>query len=238
MVNCPICDGALTRPLVKDLCVCSGCGHRRRQEIPTPEELKERTRHFQLSATKNKVTRKARLEDARHQLELLDCPPGNVYDVGAAAGFFLKVARDAGWGVWGNEISVSAIEWARRHYEIWIGYGLLEEIAHPPEFIDAVVIWNTLEHCINPLTTLQAAHHILKPGGVLLVSVPIKRDEELKPSYAAAHLSEFTQDSLELCAVMTGFQPSWIRTRQSRICRQADGRWVKQEASDVCSPGK
>lgn len=224
---CPICEGQLSSPLVRDLCVCSGCGHRRRAEIPTADELKERTKHFQLSATRRKRTRQDRLANARHQLELLDCLPGRVYDVGAAAGFFLKAAKVVGWEVYGNEISVSAIEWAKQRYAIAIDYGLLEELKYEECSFDAVVIWNTLEHCLDPLTTLRACHRMLKPAGILLVSVPTKRSKELERTYAGAHLSEFTRDSLELCAHKAGFRLDWARNRQSKLCRQTDARWIR-----------
>lgn len=227
---CPICESRLSEPIVRDLCVCPCCGLRRRREIPTVEELKERTKGFQLSATKRKQTRQDRLENARHQMTLLGLPPGRVYDVGAAAGFFLKVAKDQGWQLGGNELSLAAIEWARSRYAIDLDYGILEHVARDESFQgawDAVVIWNTLEHCIDPLATLKAAHGMLAPKGVLLVSVPAKRTQELERTYAGAHLSEFTPDSMELCATMAGFQLSWFRMRQARHCRQADGRWTK-----------
>lgn len=230
MADCPLCGCRIFRSLVRDLGACADCGLRRRETIPTVEELKERTKNFQLSAASKKMVRKERLENARHQMKLLDLKsPGWIYDVGAAAGFFLKVARDDGWEVGGNEISRAAIEWARKHYAIDLDYGILEETAptRSLEHWGVVVIWNTLEHCIDPLTTLQAAHRMLLPGGVLLVSVPAKRTAELEKTYAGAHLSEFTPETLELCALMAGFKLNWLRLREARHCRQVDGRWTK-----------
>ena len=160
-------------------------------------------------------------------MKMIDMTPGWVYDVGAAGGFFLKAARRHGWEVRGNEISTAAIEWCRKHYSIELDYGFLEEVELEADSFDAVVMWNTLEHCINPLTTLETAYRILRPGGVLLVSVPTKRFNELEATYAGGHLSEFTTHSLELCANVAGFTEDWVRPRQARRCLQTDGRWLK-----------
>lgn len=232
MAKCPICEGHRWSPAVRDLMICQKCGVRRRQSIPTIAELKERTKNFQLTAAKKKSVRRERLANAEKQLELLALEPsGRIYDVGAAGGFFLKVARDHGWRPYGNEISMAAIEWAGKHYSLDLDYGVLEEVVAEigwfEEAFGAVVMWNTLEHCIDPLTTLQAAFTMLKAGGVLLVSVPVKRPHELERTYAGAHLTEFTESSLRLCAERAGFQLDWLCTREARHCRQADMRCLR-----------
>jgi len=162
-----------------------------------------------LKACKNEKKRCGRFKNAKHQLDVLEryAEPGLVFDVGAAAGFFMKAAIDRGWKVHGNEISVKAIKWAKEQYGIDIEYGFFEDLELKKNAYDAVVMWNILEHTYDPKQTLLTSREILRAGGLLFIKVPNKKKaEDLRRYYAVAHLYEFTEECLTGNLEMLGFQ--------------------------------
>lgn len=234
---CPICANEEFSPaLVKDLRQCFECGLWRREAPPTRNELRVSMAAMALKAQTCLKSRNSRFEDARQQLRILDMKPGTVYDVGAAGGFFLKVAREAGWTVYGNEISQVAIAYAKEEYGIELDYGLLEEVALPP--VDAVVLWNTLEHTIDPLQTMRICANMLRPGGRCIISVPMKSHDQLRATFANAHLSEFAPHSLSLCCRRAGLEEirSWFEDQPTS--RQGLSKWrLTQPPFDTLQSG-
>ena len=217
--ECPFCNGstASTHPF-KDTMFweCGGCGLFINLPM-TDDQIKAKNKTMLLSACHNEKNRIGRLKEAKEvQVATIednlfyqeDRPdPVKVYDVGAASGFFMKAAEEAGWWVYGNEVSTSAIAWAKDHYGLNIEYGVLEDIIFHDmtghngffhnETYDAVVLWNTLEHTRNPQSTLQCCWDMLVPGGLIYIKVPNKKTaEELKSQYKIVHLFEFTDECL------------------------------------------
>ncbi len=205
---CPICGDVLRGPVVRDLLRCQGCQTYRRQQIPSREELCEANANHMLTACQSAAGEQRRIRKANYQLDLLErhVEPGRVFDVGAAAGFFMKAAGERGWECTGNDLSTRAIEWAKDRWGIEIFYGFLEDFAFRPESYDAVVLWNTLEHVEDPRETMDCCPRMLRPGGVALIEVPAKLClAELNRNYESLHLTEFNPNSLNALLVDTGF---------------------------------
>ena len=198
VVHCPLCAGKLVGPLIKGMRTCAVCGCFRQDIIPSPQELKQQLKAMMLRACRDPAKRKERTQRASYQVDLLEkhLSPGLVYDVGAAAGFFMKVAHDRGWKVNGNEISKTAIAWAKEHYQLDIDYGFLEDLDPPKDCFNAVVLWNTIEHVIDPQRTLALCVAMLHTGGVLLFDVPDKDKRELIKHPEKQHLTEFNHVNL------------------------------------------
>ena len=96
--------------------------------------------------------------------------PGRVLDVGCAAGFFLRVAKDAGWQVTGLEPSDSIRALAVRALgEENVHGGLLGEVDLEPASFDLITFWDVIEHIPDTVAALRAARELLAPGGKLLV---------------------------------------------------------------------
>ena len=94
-----------------------------------------------------------------------------VLDVGCGRGVLLGALADRGCEVHGVELSEEAIQGADPRAHIRIAAHLAD--AHfPAEFFDRVIVWHVLEHLPDPRGTLQEIHHILKPGGQVVVAVP------------------------------------------------------------------
>ncbi len=110
-----------------------------------------------------------------HDRSLLDqverlAPPGRMLEIGCAYGFFLDEARKRGWTVAGVEPSTHAAEYARSHFGLPVATALPEQEETPVGMLDAVVMWDVIEHLPHPRTTLERASEWLRPGGVLALS--------------------------------------------------------------------
>jgi len=103
-------------------------------------------------------------------LERLTGPPNGrpLLDVGCYAGVFVEIAAGHGWDAWGVEPSRWAVEQAQAR-ELHVVQGTLETADLPEATFDVVTMWDVIEHVTDPLGTLQRAHQLLKPGGLLVV---------------------------------------------------------------------
>lgn len=97
---------------------------------------------------------------------------GKLLEVGSAAGFFLKAAREAGWDARGVEPSRWLAEYGIEKNGVEILPVTLQDARFPDACFDVVTMWDVLEHVPDPLQDLHEIYRILKPGGVLLVNYP------------------------------------------------------------------
>jgi SAM-dependent methyltransferase len=145
--------------------------------------------------------------------------PGHLLDIGCATGFFLEVAERRGWQPFGVEVSEFAAEHARKLFGDRVYIGTVEEARYECAFFDAIACYSTLEHLCDPLATLKEAHRILKPDGVLVVSVPdvehwlSRRSFQWKPT---EHLFYFSPKTLSAMFAAAGFET--LHTREMRRC--------------------
>lgn len=98
---------------------------------------------------------------------------GNLLEVGCGTGAFLEEALRSGrWNVTGVEPVKHAADFTRNKLDIPVYTELFGDANLPNESFDAVVLWNVLEHLDHPIDNLKKAWDVLKPGGVLVCSVP------------------------------------------------------------------
>jgi 2-polyprenyl-3-methyl-5-hydroxy-6-metoxy-1,4-benzoquinol methylase len=99
--------------------------------------------------------------------------PGRLLDIGSGDGRFVHHMARHGWDATGIDFSSAALEYARR-----IRSGgrflqrALEDCDFPPGRLDLITLWQVLEHIGEPRSLLRRCHDLLKPGGMLVVSVP------------------------------------------------------------------
>ena len=103
-------------------------------------------------------------------LERLTGPPNGrrLLDVGCYTGIFVEIAARHGWEAWGVEPSCWAVEYAHAQ-GLHVVQGTLETTDLPEAHFDLVTMWDVIEHVIDPRETLQQAHRLLKPDGLLVV---------------------------------------------------------------------
>ncbi|MEW6107754.1 MAG: class I SAM-dependent methyltransferase [Nitrospirota bacterium] len=97
-------------------------------------------------------------------------------DVGCGTGGFLRYAKDRGFDVYGFDSSQAQIDYARKKLPN------VRKAVSPIEYLktlgrtdlrfDIVTLWDVLEHIREPLKFLESVRSVLKPDGLLFVSVP------------------------------------------------------------------
>ena len=90
-------------------------------------------------------------------------------DVGAYCGYFLEVAREAGFEAEGLELSSWAGGHARERGFAVHAETLSERARHGAAY-DVVTLWDVIEHCADPRRDLEAALRLLRPGGRLFLA--------------------------------------------------------------------
>lgn len=113
----------------------------------------------------------ARLTTFKKSLELLPTP-GKLLDIGAAAGYFVKAASDAGWKAEGIEPGRWISEYAQKKLGVRVRPGTIHDYRLPSNSFDVVTYWDVLEHVPDPSADLAKSAKVLKRGGLLIVNYP------------------------------------------------------------------
>lgn len=139
-------------------------------------------------------------------------------DVGAHAGRFLRLAREAGWDGEGLELNPKTAAFGAQASGAVIHQGNVHTFT-PQRCYDAVTLTDVLEHVPHPLEVLARVRQFVCPGGWLAIKVPngpAQRVKErlrarLRPSYRATladnlvHVNHFSAASLARALTTAGF---------------------------------
>ncbi|MCX6112234.1 MAG: class I SAM-dependent methyltransferase [Proteobacteria bacterium] len=137
---------------------------------------------------------------------------GKILDVGAAAGFFLKVAKDDGWETVGIEPSKWLSDWGNKKYNVNIKKGALSEYNFNNKEFDVITMWDVLEHTFEPSKEIQSAFRYLKKDGLLVINYPNAGSVLTKIFgkkwwfYLSVHLYYFTPKVIERYLTEAGFR--------------------------------
>lgn len=98
-----------------------------------------------------------------------------ILEIGCGEGFTLAHLRTAGhcrWTVGVELVPQAAHEASRRVDEVYVGN--IEQMSLPiaPSSMDAILCLDVLEHLIDPWSVIGKLHALLKPGGVIVASIP------------------------------------------------------------------
>jgi 2-polyprenyl-3-methyl-5-hydroxy-6-metoxy-1,4-benzoquinol methylase len=130
---------------------------------------------------------------------------GKVLEMGCGYGMLsLEMARN-GLDVTGIDLSPKSIGVANRYKKenpFTDNFGSLEyrcgditEMDFPPESFDSVVFFRSLHHIAGTAEVMDKAHRIMKPGGYLLISEPVR--------------SRFSEESARFAALLRTVLPTW-----------------------------
>ena len=101
------------------------------------------------------------------------CPGQSLLDVGAGAGYCLKVAEDIGITAFGLDISEIALQYSRKlASKSPVVLGDAEQLPFKDGFFNAVSFIGTLEHFPNPEIALKEAIRVSEPNAKFLLLVP------------------------------------------------------------------
>ena len=92
-------------------------------------------------------------------------------DIGCAAGFSLIAAQMRGWEATGIEYSEFCVNYAQAR-GLTVHHGTLHDYPGKEQSIDAITMWDYLEHSPDPLGDLQVCYSLLRKGGIVLLSIP------------------------------------------------------------------
>lgn len=95
---------------------------------------------------------------------------GKLLEIGCAAGFFLKIAREAGWTVRGIEISQYMADIGRKKWGLAIHCADIDSVSFRDGEYDAVVMLDVIEHLKDPFRILLKINKALKENGLLYLS--------------------------------------------------------------------
>jgi 2-polyprenyl-3-methyl-5-hydroxy-6-metoxy-1,4-benzoquinol methylase len=119
-----------------------------------------------------------RFEKITNLLEkVIPITPGRALDVGCGTGIFSHYLARKGWKVTAIDASPEMIEEARNHElnnEIDFQHCVIEAFDGVPDSFDVILCLSMLEYIEDDEAAIQKFHQLLKPGGLLVVSVPNK----------------------------------------------------------------
>jgi 2-polyprenyl-3-methyl-5-hydroxy-6-metoxy-1,4-benzoquinol methylase len=140
--------------------------------------------------------------------------------VGCSTGAFVKLATAAGFAAEGIDVSEPAIAFGRD--QLGLPLRCEDFTAHtlPASTYDVVTLWATLEHLPDPGAFVAEAHRVLRPSGVLALTVPnhgsaTQRLLGRRHRYVGVdHLNYFTSRNLTELVEKHGFKTQIVRTRK------------------------
>jgi len=113
------------------------------------------------------------IQDARRQVVEKRARVGRLLDVGSGDGAFVHHMAGHGWDATGLDFSPAASELAaRRGLRGRYLMGSLADHDLPLRSFDAVTMWQVLEHIGEPVAMMRHVRALLRPGGLLVASVP------------------------------------------------------------------
>jgi len=205
---------------------CSDCGHV--VVLPIPENLSEvydgeyftgaKKGFGYVSYDRDKEPMHAVFEKSLIEAESLLGGVGTLVDVGAATGFFIKIALSRGWNSAGVELSAFAAKKARDS-GLDVRTGTLIQNYFPQKSADLVTLWDVIEHMPNPVEDLEQVRKVLRKDGILLINTP-----DVGSLYARIlksrwhlivppeHIHYFNKKSIRLLLEESGFRVESIST--------------------------
>lgn len=141
-------------------------------------------------------------------------------EVGCGAGDFLVAAHRAGWDVHAVEYNEAMAGALRTGFSLDVRKGELAPGMWREAGFDVVAFWNVLEHVDDPIRNLRLAARYLRPGGVVLLSIPTREVPESGRWFGdhwalldqPRHLNFFGRETLARACERAGLQLQVFRT--------------------------
>lgn len=235
--KCPVCSSSSLRPFRKgtfnylfldkdqikitdsnygktwDLSCCENCSHIFANPCPLPAFIQSLYKGIEDPLYEEEAQgRSKNFLRVLSFLEKIHPQKGALFDVGAATGILLNLARQRGWKIDGVETSSWAVEFAKRKYNIDLRKGSFETVDLRNNFYKAVAMVDFIEHTPRPYQVLIKAHKILSPDGILSLVTPNINSLAAKTAgrrwwhFRAGHLAYFSSKSLYTLLKRSGFK--------------------------------
>lgn len=141
-----------------------------------------------------------------------------ILDIGCGFGQTLAYHKSRGCEVYGVEADENIRRVAEK-FDFNVHVGLFDPKQYEPNFFDYVTLDQVIEHVVDPVETLQGVAHVLKPGGMVIISTPNSHGWGAKLFgrfwinwHAPYHLQHFSLESMGIAAEKAGLQVESFRT--------------------------
>lgn len=228
MFKCIICKKSKyetvsknTRDSKRKILKCKACNHVQIFPIMSKEE----TQNFydsdkQLRTIMKKINFKEMEEkskvDINNRYKLISKlinKKSKILEIGSGYGFFLKFLKSKGYNVEGVEISEIRRSYSKKKVNCKIhNIDFNENQMYGIRKFDIIVMFQVLEHIVQPIKFLKNTKSILKKNGRLIVEVPNLDDIQLENNpeykkwfYQLAHISYYNPQKLKNVLKKAGF---------------------------------
>jgi 2-polyprenyl-3-methyl-5-hydroxy-6-metoxy-1,4-benzoquinol methylase len=236
--SCLICNSKQITPLIgyekHYLVKCNSCGFVFSQAIPSSEELEKHYEGYGRNDYLSPITIK-RYHELLDKMEPYR-KTNRLIDVGCGIGYFLEVAKERGWEVYGTEFTDEAVEICRNK-GITMHKGPLDSGNYEGLDFDVVTSFEVIEHINNPIEELNHFYELLRKEGLVYVTTPNFNSllrYRLKEKYNVIaypeHLSYYTPKTLKKVFISTGFKTQKIQTTGVSISRLKSSKGKSTEA--------
>lgn len=174
---------------------------------PTPEELQDFYAQKYFQEEHGPYTAKPSADDLAHrdlQSRILlhavekargaPAPGATLLDIGCGEGFLLKAASEAGYAVRGFDFSDYAINAFNPDFAKFVTFGdafaSLDAAIEAREQVDVCVMEHVMEHVADPEELMTRLPGVLKPGGVVAISVPNDFNPVQAKAMAKGHIDK------------------------------------------------
>lgn len=245
-VVCPVCQ-VPPKPFAKDhqgfrLCRCRDCHLEFVNPRPVLSELVERVYNeaYTPGSSSGKILSPVTAFQFKHQIERADRLLGKanreaklLLDVGCGDGSFLRFAQRRGWSVAGCDVRLTS---AAREGDWPLWEGELGAIDFGERQFDLVRFNHVLEHTQDPLPEIQRTLDLLRPGGILYLSVPnlAGLSPRLKSLQSSLHLKRHRWRHYAALHHLWFFTPKTLR----RLLEYAGFRILHWETPLYKRPGR
>jgi len=225
--TCLVCGSTQFKALpafTKDYLVkCANCGFVFCERIPTRQELdaeySKYGRNDYLSPVT--ITRYNELLDGMEPYRKTN----RLIDVGCGIGYFLEVAKQRGWDVYGTEFTDNAVDICRKK-GIKMQQGVFDPKNYEAGSFDIVTSFEVMEHINNPSIEVENFRKVLRVGGLVYLTTPnfngLARNiakSNWNIVHYPEHLSYYTPKTIARLMKAHGFKTKKILTTGVSVTR-------------------
>jgi 2-polyprenyl-3-methyl-5-hydroxy-6-metoxy-1,4-benzoquinol methylase len=167
-------------------------------------------------------------------LDILQLKGRSVLDVACGSGYFVALAAEKGAIVRGIDTNPEAVAKAEKLGRPVFKISIEDFASIYPEEFDVVTAFQIVEHIPNFNGLIGSAVRCVKPGGILVVTVPnrlrIFQDHFEPLDHPPHHLSRWTAAQLELLAAQHGLKVQSIHYEPASMhdCRKLLRKWLSR----------
>ena len=211
---------------------CKKCGHVQLYPIPTQQDDNKFYDENMQDKNVNDVgsikrAKRKMMEDTIRRVNLirkLTPKKGKILEIGSGHGFFLEMMRKCGYKMTGIEISKEKRKFSKQVTDVKVlNVNINEELPYVGNF-DVIVMFQVLEHIIDPIGFLRNVRKLLKSNGKIIIEVPncddfqLRLHKEYREFYwQRAHISYFTPITLKRIFSKVDFNTKILGTQRYSI---------------------